>query len=95
MLVETMLVETTPVQTILAETLGMVLGKAKIEDRNKAGENVSQGHEDKRVNDKTSWFFGHSIGNQNRVFDPGRNSRFDDRRATNSKDENRVFALYL
>jgi hypothetical protein len=48
------------------------------------------------MNNKISRF-GHSTKNgkkQNRVFDPGRTSPFDDRatnRATNSKDENRVF----
>jgi hypothetical protein len=48
------------------------------------------------MNNKISRF-GHSTKNgkkQNRVFNPGRTSPFDDRatnRATNSKDENRVF----
>jgi hypothetical protein len=62
---------------------------------NKRSDNVFQGH-DKHVNDKTSWF-RHSTRNgknQNRVFDPGGNSPFDSR-ATNSKDENRVFELHL
>jgi hypothetical protein len=62
---------------------------------NKRSDNIFQGH-DKHMNDKTSWF-RHSTRNgknQNRVFDPGGNSPFDSR-ATNSKDENRVFELHL
>ena len=102
--ISNILVETGPVEMILAETISIrpkqnqnyFKHTCQGKDRNKGRDNIFQGY-NKRMNDKPSWF-GHSTRNgknQNRVVDPGGNSRFNSQQAINSSDEDGLVELYL